>query len=121
MLIVAFEALLRVEELDAVAPLLAAIEGSALAARARRELLANVYLRRGFLESAGDEWAAVCTGPDGPDADALVAIAQVAWGLGQQEDAIIFARDAEVLDPHHRLAAGLAVRLEAAALASSSV
>jgi tetratricopeptide (TPR) repeat protein len=119
-LIVAFEALLRVEELDAVPPLLHAIEGSSLPVRARRELLANVYLRRGFLESAADEWAAVCTQGDGPDADALVGLAQVAWGLGQYEDAIIFARDAEALDPQHRLAAGLAGRLEAAALASSS-
>jgi tetratricopeptide (TPR) repeat protein len=118
-LAVAFEALLRVEEFDAVAPLLTAIEQSALPTRARREVLANVYLRRGFLESAGDEWmAAVKEGT--PDADAFVGLAQVAWGLGAYEDAIVFAREAADLDPHHAGAAGLADRMEAAALASSS-
>jgi glycosyltransferase involved in cell wall biosynthesis len=119
-LVVAFEALLRVEEFDAVAPLITAIEQSAMPARARRELLAGVYLRRGFLESAGDEWmAAVKEGT--PDADAFVGLAQVAWGLGAYEDAIVFAREAADLDPHHRGAAGLAHRMEAAAPASSSV
>jgi glycosyltransferase involved in cell wall biosynthesis len=119
-LAVAFEALLRVEEFDAVAPLLAAIERSALPVRARRELLANVYLRRGFLESAGEEWMAACNEGTGPDADAFVGLAQVAWGLGEHEDAIVFAREAATLDPGHRAATGLADRMEAAALASSS-
>jgi tetratricopeptide (TPR) repeat protein len=118
-LVIAFEALLRVEEFDAVAPLVTAIEQSAMPARARRELLANVYLRRGFLESAGDEWmAAVKEGA--PDADAFVGLSQVAWGLGAYEDAIVFAREAADLDPRHAGAAGLAERMEAAALASSS-
>ena len=120
-LVVAFEALLRVEEFDAVAPVLAAIEHSALPVRARRELLANVYLRRGFLESAGDEWMAAVNAESGPDADAFVGLAQVAWGLGAYEDAIVFAREAEGIDPHHTGASGLADRMEAAALASSSV
>jgi glycosyltransferase involved in cell wall biosynthesis len=120
-LVVAFEALLRVEEFDAVAPVLAAIEHSALPVRARRELLANVYLRRGFLESAGDEWMAAVNEGSAPDADAFVGLAQVAWGLGAYEDAIVFAREAEGIDPHHPGASGLANRMEAAALASSSV
>jgi tetratricopeptide (TPR) repeat protein len=120
-LAVAFEALLRVEEFDAVGPVLQAIEGSAMPVRARREMLANVYLRRGFLESAGDEWmAAVNEGP-APDADAFVGLAQVAWGLGAYEDAIVFAREAEGIDPHHPAAAGLADRMAAVAPASSSV
>jgi hypothetical protein len=57
----------------------------------------------------------------GPDADAFVGLARVAWGLGAYEDAIVFAREAEGLDPHHPGASGLADRMEAAALASSSV
>jgi tetratricopeptide (TPR) repeat protein len=119
-LVVAFEALLRVEEFDAVTGVLAAIEQSALPVRTRRELLANVYLRRGFLESAGDEWMAACNEGPGPDADAFVGLARVAWGLGAYEDAVVFAREASDLDPHHPAAAGLADRMEAAALASSS-
>jgi hypothetical protein len=88
--------------------------------RARRETLANVYLRRGFLESAGDEWMAACNDGAGPDADAFVGLAQVAWGLGAYEDAVVFAGEALELDPHHPAAAGLADRMEAAAMASSS-
>jgi hypothetical protein len=120
-LVVALEALLRVEEFDAVGPLLGAIEASALPERSRRELLANVYLRRGFLESAADEWMATCADGRAPDVDALVGLAQVAWAMGHHEDAIVFAREAEALDPRHALAAGLAARLAGAALASSSV
>jgi hypothetical protein len=119
-LVVAFEALLRVQEFDAVAGVLAAIEHSALPVRARRELLANVYLRRGFLESAGDEWMAVCNEGPGPDADAFVGLAQVAWGLGAHADAVVFASEAAELDPHHPGAQGLADRMASAALASSS-
>jgi tetratricopeptide (TPR) repeat protein len=120
-LVVALEALLRVEEFDAVGPVLAALEHSALAPRSRRELLADVYLRRGFLESAADEWIAACD-ERGPDADALVGLAQVAWARGFREDAVVFAREAEAMDPAHPRARGLAARLEAAAggLASSS-
>src|SRR4051812_19008312 len=118
-LAVAFEALLRVEEFDAVEPVLKAIEASALPARARRELLANVYLRRGFLESAGEEWMAACNDGAGPDADAFVGLAQVAWNMGETEDAIVFAREAATLDPTHPAATGLADRMEAIALASS--
>jgi tetratricopeptide (TPR) repeat protein len=120
-LAVAFEALLRVQEFDAVEPVLQAIERSALPVRSRREILANVYLRRGFLESAFDEWMTVCNEGTGPDADAFVGLAQVAWGMGERDDAIVFAREAATLDPTHPAAAGLAERMEAAALASSSV
>ncbi len=120
-LAVAFEALLRVQEFDAVEPVLQAIERSALPVRSRREILANVYLRRGFLESAFDEWMTVCNEGTGPDADAFVGLAQVAWGMGERDDAIVFAREAATLDPTHPAAAGLAERMEAVALTSSSV
>jgi glycosyltransferase involved in cell wall biosynthesis len=120
-LAVAFEALLRVQEFDAVAPVLQAIERSALPVRSRRELLANVYLRRGFLESALEEWMTVCNEGPGPDADAFVGLAQVAWGMGEHEDAVVFAREAATLDPTHPAAAGLAERMETAARLSSSV
>jgi hypothetical protein len=50
-----------------------------------------------------------------------VGLAQVAWGLGAYEDAIVFAREAEGLDSRHPGASGLADRMEAAAPASSSV
>jgi tetratricopeptide (TPR) repeat protein len=120
-LVVALEALLRVEEFDAVAPLLATIEATAMPERTRRELLANTYLRRGFLESAADEWVATCADGRAPDADALVGLAQVAWAMGHHEDAATFAREAEATDPHHPLAGGLAARLALAPAPSSSI
>ena len=51
--------------------------GWASPARERRELLAAMYLRRGFLESAADEWIAAVQ-EDGADARALFGLAQVA-------------------------------------------
>ena len=63
---------------------------------------------------------AVCNEGPGPDADAFVGLAQVAWALGHTEDAIVFAGEAATFDPAHRGAAGLAERMEAVALASSS-
>jgi hypothetical protein len=58
----------------------------------------------------------------GPDADALVGLAQVAWAQNLHEDVVVFAREAEALEPGHALAAGAAARLEAAVpgLSSSS-
>ena len=47
-------------------------------------------------------------------------LAQVAWARGMYEDAVVFAREAETLDPRHALAAGLAARLEATALERAS-
>ena len=64
---------------------------------------------------------ATCADGRVPDVDALVGLAQVAWAMGHQEDAVVFAREAEALDAAHPLAAGLAARLDAAAAASSSV
>ena len=118
-LVVALEALLRVQELDAVAPVLSAIEHTALDTRDRHELLAGIYLRRGFLESAADEWIAACD-ERGPDADALVGLAQVAWARGMHDDAVVFAREAEGMAPGHPLASGLADRMEAAVSQNAS-
>ena len=52
------EALLRLQDFELFAQLLPVVDALALTARDRRELLARMYLRRGFLESAGDEWVA---------------------------------------------------------------
>jgi thioredoxin-like negative regulator of GroEL len=90
------EALLRVEEFEAFEALLPALAATGLPARRRHSLLAEIYLRRGFLESAADEWAASCE-EDGPDAEALAGLARVATARGLTEDAEIFERGAEEL------------------------
>jgi tetratricopeptide (TPR) repeat protein len=91
------EALLRVTETDAFATLLPVFERIALPERQRRELLATMYLRRGFLESAADEWIAVVT--TRPDASAMLGLAQVAIARGFDQDAIAFAAEAVKIDP----------------------
>jgi tetratricopeptide (TPR) repeat protein len=90
------EALLRVEEFDAFEALLPALAATGLPARRRHSILAEIYLRRGFLESAADEWAASCE-EEGPDAEALGGLARVAAARGLTEDAEIFEKGAEEL------------------------
>jgi tetratricopeptide (TPR) repeat protein len=89
------EALLRVEEFEAFEGLLPALERG-LAARDRHELLAGAYLRRGFLESAADEWIAACR-ESGADAAALEGLARVARARGLEEEAGLFAEEARQL------------------------
>ncbi|MCD6727148.1 MAG: glycosyltransferase [Solirubrobacteraceae bacterium] len=113
-LAVALEALLRVREVDAAGPLAALIERSALQARERHELLAGIYLRRGFLDSAADEWTAACR-EDGIDAAALTGLARVARAKGIFDDALTLAREAGSLDPACRAASSLIGELERSA------
>ncbi|MEZ5120060.1 MAG: glycosyltransferase [Solirubrobacterales bacterium] len=94
------EALLRVTDVDAFATLIGLADGLPLAERERRERLAQLYLRRGFLESAADEWIAVVEG-GAPDADALAGLGWVAVGRELPDDARLFAREALSLDPGH--------------------
>jgi glycosyltransferase involved in cell wall biosynthesis/Flp pilus assembly protein TadD len=96
----ALEALLRVQELDGFATLYDVYQRVPLAPRERRERMARMYLRRGFLDSAAEEWLAACA--DGPDARALVGLAQLAWAKGLADDALVFAGEAAALDPHDR-------------------
>ncbi len=90
------EALLRVEEFEAFEALLPALAASTLGPRERRELLAEIYLRRGFLESAADEWIASCE-EQGPDAAALGGLARVAAARGLEGDARLFEAEARQL------------------------
>jgi hypothetical protein len=90
------EALLRVEEFEAFEALLPALAATGLPGRRRHSILAEIYLRRGFLESAADEWAASCE-EEGPDPEALGGLARVATARGLTEDAEIFEKGAEEL------------------------
>jgi hypothetical protein len=79
-----------------------------------RELMASMYMRRGFLESAADEWIAAVQ-DFGPDARALTGLALVATARDMRDDALAFAREATVLDPGHEAASLLVRNLELAA------
>jgi tetratricopeptide (TPR) repeat protein len=90
------EALLRVQEFDAFEALLPALAATGISGRRRHNVLGEIYLRRGFAESAGDEWAASCE-EDGPDPEALLGLARVATARGLTEDAQIFEQGAKEL------------------------
>ncbi len=90
------EALLRVQEFEAFEALLPALAATGLPGRRRHDLLAEIYLRRGFLDSAADEWIAAVD-EDGPDPAALTGLARVAAARGLTEDAEIFEQGAREL------------------------
>jgi tetratricopeptide (TPR) repeat protein len=98
----ALEALLRVEEFQAFEKLLPVWESIDIDPRARHERLARIYLRRGFLESAADEWIASVRIE--PDAGAMLGLAQVAVARGMRAEAVEFAEEAVALDPAHPVA-----------------
>jgi tetratricopeptide (TPR) repeat protein len=114
MLAMSLEALLRVQEVDAFGLLVPLVDRVGLPARERRELLASMYMRRGYLESAADEWIAAID-ELGPDAPALTGLALVAAAREMPDDAIVFAREASLIDPEYAAASRLLSSLEVAA------
>jgi len=90
------EALLRLQAFELFAQLLPVIDALALTTRDRHEQLARMYLRRGYLESAGDEWVAAIQ-ENGPDVAALTGLSQVAAARGLDEDAELLAGEARAL------------------------
>ena len=100
LLLTTLEALLRVEEFDHFARLLPFVEKVGIPWREQRELMALMYYRRGFLESAADEWVAVCE-RTGPDLPALLGLAQLAFTRGMKEEAVMLAHEIRALDPGH--------------------
>ncbi|MEA2466818.1 MAG: hypothetical protein QOJ57_944 [Thermoleophilaceae bacterium] len=114
MLVMSLEALLRVREVDAFGLLVPLLDRVGLPPRDRRELLASMYMRRGYLESAADEWISVIQ-ELGPDAPALTGLALVAKAREMPEDALVFAREARQIDPGYAAASRLVTSLEVAA------
>jgi len=94
---VILETLLGAHEFEQFEKLVNLLSRSALAQREQRELLASMYLRHGFLQSAAREWLAVCE--SAPDMRALLGLARVARANGQFEDAAVFAGEVLRADP----------------------
>ncbi len=94
----ALEALLRVRQFDSFELLARIAESIAVPRDEWREVLARLYLRRGFLGSAADEWIASVN--EQPTARAFVGLAQVAYARSLPDDAAAFAEHALALDPH---------------------
>jgi hypothetical protein len=91
------EALARLEDFDGFERLAGVAEALDLPWRERRELLAGVYLRRGFLDSAAAEWIAAVEA-EGPDARAMHGLARIADARGFAEDAAVFRAEAAELE-----------------------
>jgi tetratricopeptide (TPR) repeat protein len=109
------EAFLRVQDFDNFAVLHDLYGRVELSERERRELLARIYLRRGYLDSAAEEW--IAAGGGDPDAPALIGLSQVALAQGMHDHALALAADALILEPNAEVArihAGIAARLVAA-------
>jgi tetratricopeptide (TPR) repeat protein len=102
---VMLEALLRVHDFKVFEVLLGALDLTPLDPRERHELLAEMYLRRGFAASAAQEWMAVCE--QEPDLRALLGLARVASTQGMSREAGEFAAAALACDPDNALAASL--------------
>ncbi|HEV7939095.1 MAG TPA: glycosyltransferase [Solirubrobacteraceae bacterium] len=109
---VMLEALLRVHDFKSFEVLLGALERTPLQPRERRELLAKMYLRRGFLASAAEEWIAVCE--QEPDVPALLGLARVAAARGMTHEMSDFAAAALARDPDNEDAASLLSQAHAA-------
>ncbi len=105
LLAVMLEALLRVQDFDAFETLLGLLHGARLGERERRELLANMYLRRGFATAAAEEWMSVCR--QRPDTRALLGLARVAAARGMAREAGEFAAAVLQRDPGNEAAASL--------------
>ena len=85
------EALLRTTQVDAFGLLVPLTERAGLPLREVRETMAAMYLRRGYLDSAADEWISVVQ-DFGPDARALTGLGLVAAARDMRDDALVFAR-----------------------------
>ena len=95
-ILIMLDALARLQALDAFADLVAVLDGVAMPWRERRQVLAELYLRHGYADSAADEWLAICE-RGGVDAPALRGLAAVASARGLDEDAEVFVAEAEAL------------------------
>ncbi len=100
-------------DVDAFAVLHSLVERIEIDPRERREALAQIYLQRGFLDSAADEWIAAAQAA--PDARAYVGLAQVALARGFRDDARALGEEALAVDPGNPAAARLCEALAQAA------
>lgn len=109
-LLAMLETLLAAQDFDGFELLLTLLARAALPERERREALADMYLRRGFLASAAEEWMLVCR--SGSDARALLGLARVAVAQGMPREASDFAAAALEKDSANEAAAALLRQLQ---------
>ncbi len=96
LVVIMLEALARIEAFESFERLASALQAVDLPDRERREILAGVYLSRGFTDLAANEWIEIVDAY-GPDRRALHGLAMVAEIRGMEEDAAVFRQEAEAL------------------------
>jgi glycosyltransferase involved in cell wall biosynthesis len=90
------DALARLEAFDAFADLVTVLERVGMVERERRQALAELYLRRGYVDLAAEEWLALCD-RHGADERSLRGLAAVAAARGMDDDAALFEAEARSL------------------------
>jgi glycosyltransferase involved in cell wall biosynthesis len=90
------DALARLQAFDAFADLVRVLERVGIAERERRQALAELYLRRGYVDLAAEEWLAICD-RHGADERSLRGLAAVAAARGMDADAELFEAEARAL------------------------
>jgi tetratricopeptide (TPR) repeat protein len=95
-ILIMLDALARLQAFDAFEDLVAVLGAVAMPWRERRQVLAELYLRHGYADSAAEEWLAACE-QGGIDVPALRGLAAVAVARGLDEDARVLAAEAEAL------------------------
>jgi hypothetical protein len=91
------ESLARLEKFDEFERLAGVVDRLDAPWREQRELLAGVYYRRGFLESAAGEWFGVVDRLGAPDERVLLGMALLADAQGLTEDARLMRAEAATL------------------------
>ncbi len=99
------EALLRVSEFQAFETLHGLFTRIDVAPALRSDVLATVYFRRGYLDSAADEWIASVEAE--PSAGALLGLAHVALAKDLPDDAAVLLDEALELEPGNTDASAL--------------
>ena len=106
------EALLRVREFEVFELAVGLLARTPLPESQRRDVLGELYLRRGFMASAAEEWLAVCA-VDPQDVHALWGLARVAERQGMPAEARDFAQATLGVAAEHAGACALLERLPA--------
>jgi tetratricopeptide (TPR) repeat protein len=107
------DAVLRAGDLAAFEQVRALLADVPIGERERRQLLAEMYLRRGLLAPAAQEWMAVCE--QEPDVPALLGLARVAAARGMSREMSDFAAAVLSREPDNKDAASLLSQAHVAA------
>ncbi len=103
--------LLRARAFKGVEHVVAAIRASEWEMHERENAIAWTAFSRGYVEFAADAWAGMIDA-EGPTADSVLGMAQVAFASGEMDRAYELAQEAAGLEPGHEAAGLFAASME---------